>query len=306
MKKFLIISAILLSTIFALQLKGADGEYLLSYTPCDTPIRYALGAIDERFRLSEDDVRKNIAEATAIWNDYAQKPIFVEKRTDADVTISFVYDKRQALNTEVTTLEDKLDTDKASLDPQINAYNTRSRSFEQRVAKLNETIAYWNAQGGAPKEEYEKIKNEQQELEKESASLNQEAIALRQSTKDYNLQITKLNQTIADLKNSLIIKPEEGLYDAEKKTITIYLNNTRAELIHTLAHELGHSRDLGHVGDPDAIMYSNSSESVTLSSDDKRALDFVCQDKNYVQFAVEKYLQGVHQLRTAIVKQIQS
>ncbi len=306
MKKFLIASAILLAGIFILQIKDAKGSYVFSYSVCDTPLTYSVGSIDKRFGLTDDDIKQNLSEAAGIWNDYASKPIFIEKTSDTDVTVNFVYDKRQALNSKVGNLEGKLDTDKASLDPRIDSFNAKSKAFEEKVAKLNETITYWNNQGGAPKDEYEKIVNEQAEIEKENEQLRQEALALRQSTKNYNSQVSQLNQTILELKNSLVLKPEEGLFDAENKTITIFLNNTKDELIHTLAHELGHARGLGHVGDEKAIMYVNSSESTTLSNDDKKAMDFVCQEKNYAQLAVEKYLEGVHYLRIAILKQIKS
>ncbi len=74
-------------------------------------------------------------------------------------------------------------------------------------------------------------------------------------------------------------KPEEGIYisDENGRRIIIYFNISKNELVHTLAHEMGHALGIGHINSTTSIMYSRTTEILSLSNDDLTALSTVCR-----------------------------
>ncbi len=294
MKKFILTLTILVIIFFTYQ-KVPLIRHLLSYSPCDTPLTYKLGDIDSRFGLTSNQVLSDTKEASDIWNNALQKNIFTYD-PKGEITINFVYDKRQELSTQINQLQEKLDTDKGNLDPQIAEYKKRSEAFDQNAAALNQDIAYWNSKGGAPEAEYNQLISRQKELQAEAAELNKQARALNQSARDYNSQIGQLNQTERQLNQTLSLKPEEGLYNGNDNTITIYFNNSKDELIHTLAHELGHARGISHNNSSDSVMYPSSTEDITLSPLDLDSLNEVCQERSDLHLIINGYANFIHTL----------
>lgn len=299
MKKLLVILILIVSGYFLFTLRGSDGLPLLAYSKCDTPLTYRIGSIDARFNLTQTETLNTVKEAAALWNTAWKNPIF-SYDPKGEITISLYYDERQMLSTQINQIQTALDTDKNNLDPRVTAYKNRSAEFEKNMAALNAEIAYWNAQGGAPEETYNKLKDQQSSLRQEAEALNNEAAILNQSTKAYNSQIRTLNQTIGQLDETLITKPEEGVYNPNDKSISIYFNNSKAELIHTIAHELGHARDLEHNPNPLSIMYTNSTKITSLSPDDITALNLVCEKRSLFELYWEKYVAFARSLRSLV------
>jgi len=294
MKKFVIFLSIILIGFLTYQyIPGV--RHLLSYSPCDTPITYKLGSIDPRFELSDSQVLTDTKEAAAIWNNSLNKNIFTYD-PEGEITINLIYDKRQELSTEINNLQKKLDADKGNLDPQIEEYKRQSANFDQSAASLNQDIAYWNNRGGAPQDEYDKLITRQNELRSEAKNLNELARTLNQSAVNYNSQIGQLNQTEGQFTKTLVQKPEEGLFNGNDKTISIYFNNSQDELIHTLAHELGHARGLDHNASSESIMYPSSTEDITPSNTDLSSLLEVCKERSYVHLIILNYTNLVRQL----------
>lgn len=274
-------------------------RHLLSYSPCAKPVTYKLGSIDNRFGLTQSDVLQDTKEAADIWNSAYGQPLFAYDPS-AKLTINFVYDQRQELSSQINQLEQKTDADKNSLDPQIDEFNERSQAFDQKAAKLDQEIDYWNSQGGAPEDVYQKLTQEQKDLKTEADQLNELGRRLKQSARDYNNQISQLNQTEDNLKNTLAVKPEEGLWNGNNDTISIYFNNTKAELIHTLAHELGHARGLDHNTNENSIMYPSSTEVISPSVTDLADLKEICRERSDFELIVQGYANLLHQLETRI------
>lgn len=287
MKKFLILVGIVFLIFVAYQ-KVPFVHHFLSYSPCRTPLTYKIGSVDSRFGLSTDAVLKDVNEASSIWNQAMDQPIF-EYDPDGKITINMVYDQRQKLSTQVNQLQQQITSDKNTLDPQIADYEQRSQAFDQKAADLNQQIDYWNSKGGAPPDVYQQLTQEQKDLQTEAEQLNALARTLKQSTRDYNSQITQLNQTENNLSQTLAIKPEEGLWNGNDNTISIYFNNTHAELIHTLAHELGHARGLDHNTNQNSIMYPSSTEVITPSPNDLRDLQNICKERSYLELIIRGY-----------------
>ena len=271
-KKILVIILILASGLVATR-------YLYIY-PCARPILYKIGSIDPKFGVKQDQLLKDLQSAENIWEKPIGKNIF-DYDPKGPLTVNFVYDTRQALKTDITKQEKSLTSQSGSLDSQINQYEKRVADFNIRNQQLNKNIAYWNSQGGASPEEYDKLVARQKQLQQEADKLNQLAKSLNQKAQNYNSGVVKINTTIGTFNQALAVKPEEGLYTGSTNTIDIFFITDANELIHTLAHELGHARGLGHLDDSLAIMYPQTSLTISASSGDVQALETVCVRRSY-------------------------
>jgi predicted Zn-dependent protease len=255
----------------------------LQYIPCKDPITYKLGSIDPRFNLTEDQLRAYTSEAEKIWGEYEGSPLFSYDEA-SELTINLTYDERQALSSELEQLDSDLDSRNSAIKPRMEEYNRESKAFESKLAKLNAEVQYWNSQGGAPEDIYNRLQEEQRQLQVDADRLNAMAAELNQSTATFNAQVNEFNTTIQDFNQTIAQKPEEGLYDPQNNRIDIYFNTDRDGLVHTIAHELGHARGVDHAtDDKDAIMYPYSTLSIELSEADKTLLADACKKYTYAE-----------------------
>jgi predicted nucleic acid-binding Zn-ribbon protein len=252
---------------------------LLVYSPCDKPIPYRIDTIDPRFHVSFTEFKDDINQATNIWDSSVGKELFTYDE-GASLSISLIYDKRQALTTQINEMQDQLQKEKNSLDPAISDFQNREAEFNKRVQELNNQINYWNSQGGAPPDDYNKLIQERAALQQEAQNLNQKAKELNQSTHLYNTEVGQLNTTVDSFNKVLAKKPEEGLYDGKADTITIYFSTNKDELIHTLAHELGHARGMDHNPDENSIMYAYTTRVIKPSAIDLSDLQQICAKRS--------------------------
>lgn len=261
--------------------KGLLNQYIY-FSPCDTPLRYRIGTIDPRFNIPQDEFLRNIREAEAIWEDINSKNMFLHDPS-GKLNFNLEYDKRQSLNTQIGDLENKLGNGKSTLNSNVKEYESLVEQFNQRLKNLNDKISHWNNQGGAPPEEYDKLIQEQKEIKEEADKLNNMAGNLNLSTQQYNTQVGELNQTINSFQQELNLRPEEGLYEGKEQKITIYITSDKEELIHTLAHEMGHALEMEHVSGEKSIMFPFSTQELSVSLDDKIALEIACEKQNKFQ-----------------------
>lgn len=267
----------------------ADLDKKLSYSFCDNPIHYKIGTVDPKFSLSSKEFAQDVFEAAQVWSKADSRQLFVYD-PDGKLTISLVYDQRQQLNSQIRSLESELKQNRANLDPQIVAFEAKEADFKNQVTALNQQIEYWNQKGGAPPEEYDKLIQKQQQLKRQVEELNATARSLNLSATSYNNEVSKLNQTIDLFNEELSLRPEEGLYDPKEAKVEIYFSISRAELIHTLAHELGHVLGIDHNRDKRSIMYPYTTRNTTLSKEDLASLQRVCKRYSLAE-AVQAYLQ---------------
>ncbi len=266
-------------TVYTVPTYHQKAVQILSYSQCDTPLQYKLGVIDQRFGLNKNGALNDIAIATDIWSTAEGKKLFVYSQ-NANLTVNFMYDQRQALDTAISQLNTTLTQNNITLQQQIDDYQTQVASFKQRVAAFRNTVNKYNQEGGAPPSVYNNLIAEQNQLKAQGDALNAKAQQLNLSTHDYNTGVAALNQDINQFNSALTKKPEEGIYNGGNNTITIYFANNHQELLHTLAHEFGHSLGMEHVNNAIAIMYSYTTNSVMVTSEDRQQLNYVCREQS--------------------------
>lgn len=275
-------------------------------SPCSQPITYSLGEFDTRFEISRTDFLKDLAEAENIWERAIGRQLFTYVDNGGALTINLKYDMRQESTVKLQRLGIIIHDDQTSYDNLKARFNTLSATYRQRKAaldasvaslknrkkKFEQEVARWNAKGGAPPPEYQKLKQEQDDLNAqadkiytEETSLNQLVDTLNSMVAVLNRLAKSLNQNIVDFNGTGLVGTgefEEGEYvsDARVNEINIYQFDDQISLIRLLAHEVGHALGLPHIENPQAIMYRlNSGANETLTPDDLALLKTRCAIK---------------------------
>jgi ABC-type transporter Mla subunit MlaD len=255
---------------------GAGYWYYTGYVRCGIPLTYAIGEVDARFGLSEDEVREVVAEVAGRWEEVTGRDLFVYEPEDAALTIHFSYDDRQKLTEDEHALRDVL-TRAENVSESIRGaygelltqyeslrttYDTRIKQYEAELAAHNTEVAEWNEKGGAPEEVFGRLAEEERSLSEEAEELRDNAGELNTLVDRLNHLAEEGNEAVRDYNERVDVYNDrfnhereftQGDYQSGK--VTIYQFADREELLLVLAHELGHALSLGHVEDPAAVMY---------------------------------------------------
>ncbi|OGG49659.1 hypothetical protein A2763_03185 [Candidatus Kaiserbacteria bacterium RIFCSPHIGHO2_01_FULL_54_36] len=273
------------------------------FLPCRSPITYSLGAIDPQFGMGTSTLIARLKEAETIWEQPSGRDLFAYAASGGAVTVNLVYDYRQqatdkmkasgiqitrslssyeSLKAQYERMERSISAEKAALQKNIATYEAREAAYNAEVEK-------WNRKGGAPPATYDRLQEEkaalqgqvqaikaaQAKVNADIDTLNALGASLNKLIAELNLNVEKYNQAGASAGKEF----EEGTYEsrAGEQRIDIYEYSSRTELVRVLAHEFGHAFGIGHVADPEAIMYEiNRSDTLVLSADDTAALDAAC------------------------------
>lgn len=281
---------------------------------CELPLAWRVGEIDPRFAINRDELEETIRTATYLWEDRASRRLFTHD-PEGGFPINLVFDHRQALAAAMTQgtealqgILDRLERWRADLgvhgidlNQRRDDYQERLRSLDRQVESHNRLVSGWNEQGGAPREEAERLaaigerfQDERRTLNRMAEELNQEASALARETEALNQAIRDYNRSVAEHQASPSIGPvESGLYREEVQTrngvvvvvereIRVFQFSNPDHLLFVLAHELGHALGLKHSSLANSIMYPSTVSTalgpveLAVDASDVEALRGVC------------------------------
>lgn len=287
------------------RVNGIVADVQSYFIPCSQPITYRLGTFDPQFGISKESFLSALSDAETIW----AKPFgreFFAYAPDGKLAINLVYDYRQQATTKLESLGIVVKDDQSSYDSlkvkytvlkteyaqAKSNYDSSVQIFDNKSSAYQQQVAYWNTQGGAPRNEYNQLQVERRALQSEQSQLQVAQGQLNGMVDEINALVVVLNRLANSL--NLVVSTyntigqsrgesfEEGLYknDAAGQEIDIYEFSNRDKLVRVLAHELGHALGLAHVSDPKAIMYEfNSSGNEVPTAADISELKTVCKIK---------------------------
>lgn len=257
---------------------------------CDEQIHFKINRVDAKFGLTPTAFIDRSAKAAGIWNEAYGEKVFVYDPIGA-LTVNLIYDERQRLTNQINQLSNKISTAEENLKPNIARHQEEVAVFQKKIDSFDAKVNYWNNRGGAPEDDYNKLLSEQNALKTETENLNTRAQELNQSAVVFNSEIANYNSTVSEFNSTLKERPEEGLFDGKNNTISIYFYITNKELVHTLAHEFGHALKMGHLDNPDAIMFSKTHSKITPTPEDLEELIRVCKRSPIWELLRDRYFE---------------
>ena len=283
------------------EVKTAAQKQLKIDQPCSKPLTYAIGNIDPKFNISADKLKELAQQAADIWNK-ADGKMLLKYDPNSSFKINLVYDTRQeatnaaselqnkldSLETTDNNLKDEYDSLNAVYKKKIDEYNKDVTDYKDNLEAYNKEVEYWNAKGGAPKDEYEKLQDKKDDLDDEYDDLNKERKEINGLIEQANGIAKKDNQIIANYNSNVATYRNEygGAHEFEKgvfdgKEINIYEFRADDDLRLTLAHELGHYLGMDHVQNSKSIMYyligDQNMKNPVPTAEDLAALRQICK-----------------------------
>jgi predicted Zn-dependent protease len=301
---FLII--FVLSIVFTTNL-NAETSYLARdfNKDCSLSRTYKVIKFDPRFGISKGELRLALINAGALWNKALGKKVFREVfNKDADIDISLEYTEGLKVYLKAKEmlskgLEINLDYDEFSEIQRKqrehgNDLKEKIIDINKKISEFDREIQLLQSQGRLTQTRRNYILSEMNRLRNDSRKINQEvhdfnanstfmndwAGIINNKQKGFREELSFLNK----MKKNGIDYHEAGLYRrlGDKEDIYLKLFSNKQELKAVIAHEFGHALGLGHIKDPNSIMYfSMQNQPLTnLSKSDILALKSKCRDSN--------------------------
>lgn len=264
------------TVVFRNQLPEFRSEFEALVYPCRKPISYTAGTIDSNFKISQDQLKQAAITGEQIWEKATGKDLFAFSQTGG-IAINMVFDERQQLTDQAEGLEGNIEQGKRGYNALVAKHDSLVNQFQTRLKKYNDDVAYWNSQGGAPKEDYERLQEEARQLNAMVDEINSLVEQINSLARKLNLRVGEFNKITGEFNETLTVKPEAGLYSPLEASITIYQYDSPNELSLTIAHELGHVLGIGHVDQTDALMATQVTDKTRLTQVDLDALNQVCE-----------------------------
>lgn len=284
--------------------------YLEANAVCKVPISYQIGSIDPRFHITKEEAQAVASRAESKWEDATGRNLFTYDESST-FTIDFIFDERQALTEEEHELREVLERQKDLSDDVKQKYNMlinqyedlrasyeRSRSdYEMRLAAHNKEVEEWNKKGGAPEDVFEELNKQQTALSEEQGALNRMSYRLNQLvdqinelSEEGNVVVNSYNETVESYNEQFAEEEREftqGDYQGDYINIYQFVDMTELELV--LMHEFGHALSLGHVDEPNAIMYffmKDQDLDEGIQPSDLEEFKAVCGDEEFTLWSI--------------------
>ncbi len=275
---------------------------------CRIPYGVRIGDIDAAFGMSRVDLEGALREAFAVWESYAQRPLFQLRDSASATPVHLRFDERQAqsdemaeerraqediaieidrMRAELESYRREFEGKRAALHDEADAYARAVRTYEEWVAAFNRSRSQSQAEQRLLTSEREALDRENRRLQglQQEQQLDQE---------QFNRRVEAFNQEVAGLNDRSRVAAAamaghgpvgagRFMRIARSESIEVYLVTSYPDLVLTLAHELGHALGIDHVEGAGSIMSAvNSGPSsgrigtLMLSREDRMALEAVC------------------------------
>lgn len=284
------------------QLRASGRLMRAAALPCSGTITWSVGEVDPRYGLSAEGFAGYVRAAEAVWESAYGRDLFEFVRSSGDVSVSMVYDQRQAaidklkslgLRTDRTaaaydSLKARYDEISARLAPRRKELESRAAAYKAGEAEYNSVVGEYNRIGYANPAQKRIFSSVRAKLAREYAGMKVLESGVNSDIDTLNALATAINQLIVDLNmevkqynrvGAVLGVYEEGVYKAVdgRRVIEIYKFHDRAQLVLLLAHEMGHALGLDHVADPEALMSAlNRGKDLELMPADLAELDRAC------------------------------
>jgi archaellum component FlaC len=292
----------ILALILTISLAGVQWYHTTKYI-CPIPIEYRLGEIGASFAITESEAKAAIAEAADLWEKEIDEDLFVYT-DDADFTINFIFDERQAVANAQTTDRDRLDTiaeqnetfrteiaqlqstyeaKQADFRAERDAYDNELQEYNQRVQQINDRGGANPAVFAGLEDERERLERISNSLQREATELNTLAQRLNELGAEGNRLIDTYNQEVEAYNREYGEAHEFTQGDYQGGEINVYKFSDNNELVAVLAHEFGHALGINHIEQEGALMYYLLDDELfnapTLAASDISAYQAVCEDQ---------------------------
>jgi len=260
-----------------------------SKNPCKLPVKYVIGNIDPRFKITQDEVLKTAKDASGRWDDEIGGDV-LDYDASATLKINLVYDERQAKIDKITAETGTLDMSGNAIDSLRIKIEDMISQYQKVLVDYNSEVARWNSQGGAPADTYDQLQSQKSSLESQRSQINDLADILNKQIDQHNSNLEQLNGEINSEKNKIIT---QGIYSPRPLEIDIYTFGNKDELRLVLMHEMGHALSLDHDSQQTSIMYpilgNQNLQNPAISSEDLAVFEARCHP-NFQQSLASIYL----------------
>lgn len=246
--------------------------------PCGEPLTYRIGDIDSRFDITEQQLSEIMKEVEELWTKPLDRNL-LEYDPNGKVTISLIYSEEQQRTEEeqrfakrLKTMQVRVETYQQEYEQLAEKYKEREKDFKDELAKYNslaesynDLAEKWSGQNLSDNQ-LDKINKLERRIKEHKSVINRKQENLESLRQRTNAKSKQLNKLIDD-QNELIdtynarfggsMQFDQGHFvkKGNDESIRIYQFANQSELKAVLAHETGHALGLGHVGNPESIMY---------------------------------------------------